>query len=191
VTGGFVFEHPRPYRGDEIQARRPMALDCIHEFVRIRPGHEVHRLAQLERAHRQRPSRHVEQRKHTHRRPRMIVDRARDTAEVVRAVRQDHPLRAAGAPTGEEDDVRVAFVERRLRRPLDGSVVGVAIQVSMVHHPGIPPCRHRRVCGVGDHQTRTRVPGNGLRFSGAVQRVQWREHRADLRDRREDRQRLE
>ena len=116
--------------------------------------------------------------------------RADVRAQPVRAVRQHDALRPPGAPAREEDDVRIALVEvgrsgasaapSRESRAQNGMSTRAASSAADV---GV-----RRAA---QQEPRPRVLGDGPTSSTRRPRVQRREHRADLRERREHGDRLE
>ena len=120
------------------------------------------------------------------------LSRAGEAAQVVGAMREHDALRATGAAAGEEDDVRVALVERglvdrdRRRAGCGGVQHGVVIDVGTSQPSASSRCAPSAIT-----RPRPRVARDALGFGGAVASVQRREHRAELRDRAEDRQRVE
>ena len=84
-------------------------------------------------------------------------------------MREHDALRPSGAAAGEEDDVRVALVERRLvDRSLDARAGAARRARCGRSRRDVPAFGELAVRGVGDHEARPGVPGDSLGLGGAV-----------------------
>ena len=144
----------------------------------------MHRAPALPRAECDRPARHMEQREHADgARPARGGRGAHVGAQPVRAVRQHDAFGPTGAPAGEEDHVRIALVEIRGHDRVRGTRRHLGLEGY-----GDPRREFGALIDVrrtAQQQARLRVCGDGCDLVPRRARVQRREHRTDLCERRE------
>ena len=113
-------------------------------------------------------------------------------AQDVDAVRDHRTLRTPGAATGEEHDVRVGLTEPRL---VDVGVVLAGAQTRELDERDTDPRRDRSAVGgalgVGGDRRRLRRRDHHVGLFGCEHRADRREHRAELRQRDEQREHVE
>ena len=123
--------------------------------------------------------------------PSLVGAEGREAAQAAGPVRQHDALRAPGAATREEDDVRVTLAECGLVDVRRARVRRRIREMRVRRHRRVDLLDEVRVGVVDDDETRPCVPDDLGRLVRPEPGVHRREHRAQLRQREEDRQRLE